>query len=206
MAADALGALVALGLLARSLRRDRPRDPGADARQVLERPAGGRATRVVDRADGSHVDLASLPDAPGQVAPRRGVAGAVVACVVLTLLTGVVPVWMYVDSHDIPAGARVLPATVVDRSAASLTHTTRNTGSVLTFRLADGRTGSVYAEPQLFGPGPGDRIDVYRHDGGWESPARTSVGYLVGGLLCLALWPAITGGYLRSIRRGRGRG
>ncbi|QWZ07996.1 hypothetical protein KRR39_22015 [Nocardioides panacis] len=203
MAAAALGVLVALGLLARSLRRDRPRDPGADARQVLERPGGGRGARVVQRADGSVVDLASLPDVPRPAAPRRGVAGAVVACVALTLLSGVVPVWMYVDHHDVPAGTRVLPATVVDRSSASRTRTTRNTGSVLTFRLADGRTGSFYAEPQLFGPGPGDRVDVYRQDGGWESPSRTSPGYLAAGLVCLVLWPAITVGYLRSLRRAR---
>jgi hypothetical protein len=160
----------------------------------------------LERADGSRVDLASLPDAPGRVAPRRGVAGAVAACAVLTLLTGVVPVWTYVDGHDVPTGTPVLPATVVDRSAASRTHTTRNTGSVLTFRLDDGRTGSVYAEPQPFGPGPGDRIDVYRQDGGWQSPARTSSGYLVGGLVCLVLWPALTVGYLRSVRRTRRRG
>lgn len=206
MAAAALGVLVAVGLLARSLRRDRPSDPGADARRGLERPGADSPARVMTRADGSRVDLATLPDAPVPTASRRGVVGAVVACVVLTLLTGVVPVWMYVDAREIPDGARLLPATVVDRSSASRTRTTRNTGSVLTFRLADGRTGSVYAEPQLFGPGPGDRIDVYRHDGGWQSPARTSAGYLVGGLLCLVLWPAVTAGYVRSVRRARGRG
>jgi hypothetical protein len=130
----------------------------------------------------------------------------VVACVVFTLLTGVVPVWMYVDGHHVPTGTRLLPATVVDKRTASHTRTTRSSGSVLTFRLADGRTGTVYAEPQLFGAGPGDALDVYRQDGGWASPARTSLGYLAGGLLCLVLWPAITVGYLRSVRRARGRG
>ena len=141
------------------------------------------------------------PPPPPAAAP---VAGAIVAVAVLTVVTGVVPVWAWFAVRDVPDGVRLREATVTGRGSASVTTPTRRAGTILRFRLHDGGRGRVYVGDRWFVPDEGDTIEVYRGDGGWESPERRSSGSLVGGLACLVLWPSLTAGWLRAVRRGRG--
>jgi len=204
MAAAVAAVLAAAGLVVVSVQRGRPRDSAAEAPEGSQTDlAASRVVAARTRAPATRVS--GPPDVPASVrSGRRRVAGALVAVGLLTLLTGVVPVWQYVAAHTVPAGSTLREAVVLGRPSASLSHTTRNTGVVVDFRLARGGTGSVYVGRRFLVPDRGDRIEVYRHDGGWETPTRRDVGTLVGGLVCLVLWPGITLGWLRSRRPLRG--
>lgn len=150
---------------------------------------------------GSREWRAAQSDAPRPRERPRRVVAAVAAAVILTVLTGVVPLWAFLSVRMVPDGSS-FTATVTDRGEAAKYRTTDNRGgTILEFRLPDGRTGSVYVGRRLNAPDPGDRIEVHRVDGAWASPERYPLPVLLGALAGLLFWPAATWGWLRRARR-----
>ncbi len=154
---------------------------------------------------GSREWIAAQTDVPRQRERPRRVVAAIVAAVVMTALTGVVPLWAFLSVRLVPDGAS-LTATVTGRAEAAQYRTTDNRGgTIVEFRLEDGRTGTVYVGRRLNAPDPGDQIAVHRVDGAWASPERYPVPVLVGALAGLLFWPAATWGWLRHVRRRSAR-
>jgi hypothetical protein len=139
---------------------------------------------------------------------------AVLAVVLLWFVSGVVPVWQYVDARVVPGGAEVSAATVTGIGTTMRRAGDDNglRGRVARLELADGTTGDLLLAWRWDYPEVGDTLRVYRdeqpgevgEDGGageLRSPTQASLVQLLFGVLMLVLWPVASLGYLRHRRR-----
>ncbi len=142
---------------------------------------------------------------------RRGQWGAIIAATVMVLLTGVIPIAMYVEAHTVPSGAQTEQAVVTGYDRARVLRPRFGvTGSVVVVALPDGSVDRVVLDYRWVRPDRGDRLEVYRQDGRLRTTSEISTLTLLGGLTAATLWPTITIGWLRSRaraeRRSRSRG
>lgn len=135
--------------------------------------------------------------------PRRRTAVAVLAVALLTLVTGVVPVWQYVDAATVPGGVTAQEAEVrsVDRGSDRRASGESGRGRIATVRLPDGTDDTVYLGYRWDHPETGDTLTVYEEDGELRTTRERSWLSLGLGVLALLGWPAITIGYLRHRSR-----
>ena len=127
------------------------------------------------------------------------------------LLSGVIPIAMYVEAHTVPSGAKADQAVVTGYDRARVLRPRFGlTGSVVAVALPDGRQDRVALDYRWNRPDRGDRLEVYTQDGRLRTTSEISTLTLLGGVTSLVLWPTITIGWLRSRardeRRARSRG